>query len=154
MLTLTKKIKKGFHVLEKKWILFQHFLTHKSMRIFLLKSIVVCLAICTLFTMCKTSKSTASKYVGEWHYTFEMEGTEYAAYMTINSVEDGYTGSLTSDMGSVDLDDLVIEEDKLTASFDIQGYVMDLKGTFDGEAFHGSTSIDGYEFPMEAVRQQ
>ena len=124
------------------------------MRNFLIPNIVGFLAICTMFTMCKTGKSTASRYVGDWHYTFEMEGTEYAAFMTINSVEDGYTGSLTSDMGSVYLDDLVIEEDKLTATFDIQGYVMDLKGTFDGEAFHGSTSIDGYEFPMEAVRQK
>jgi hypothetical protein len=124
------------------------------MRNFLFRGIVGFLAICTMFTMCKTSKSTASKYVGEWHYTFEMEGTEYAAFMTINTSEDGYSGSLNSDLGSVDLDDLVIEEDTLTATFDIQGYVMDLKGTFDGEAFHGSTSIDGYEFPMEAVRQQ
>lgn len=124
------------------------------MKNFLLGSIVGVLAISALFTMCKTSKSTASRYVGEWHYTFEMEGTEYAAYMTINSVEDGYTGSLTSDMGSVDLDDLVIEDDNLTATFDIQGYVLDLKGTFDGEAFHGSTSIDGNEFPMEAVRKK
>ena len=151
---IIKKTVKGFHVLDKKRILFQHFLTPKIMRFFLLRNIIGILAVCTVFTMCKTSKSTASKYVGEWHYTFEMEGTEYAAYMTINSVEDGYTGSLTSDMGSVDLDDLVIEEDKLTATFDIQGYVMDLKGTFDGEVFHGSTSIDGYEFPMEAVRQK
>lgn len=124
------------------------------MRNFLLSSIVLFLIIGALITSCKTSKSTASKYVGEWHYTFEMEGTEYAAYMTINSVEDGYTGSLSSDMGSVDLDDLVIEDDKLTATFDIQGYVMDLNGTFDGEAFHGSTSIDGNEFPMEAVRKK
>ena len=124
------------------------------MRNFLLLNIVGILAICTLFTMCKTSKSTASKYVGEWHYTFEMEGTEYPAYMTINKAENGYTGSLSSDMGSVDLDDLVIEDDKLTATFDIQGYVLGLNGTFDGEAFHGATSIDGNEFPMEAVRKK
>ena len=124
------------------------------MRIFLLNSTVWLLVIGALITACKTSQSTASRYVGEWHYTFEMEGTEYAAYMTINKVEDGYTGSLISDLGSVDLDDLVIEEDNLTATFDIQGNVLDLKGTFDGEAFHGSTSIDGNEFPMEAVRKQ
>jgi len=30
---------------------------------------------------CKSSKVTEeSKYLGEWHYSFEMEGTEYAAY--------------------------------------------------------------------------
>jgi len=134
--------------------LFQDFFNIHNMRNFLLRSTVLLIVIVALITACKTSQSTASKYVGEWHYTFEMEGTEYAAYMTINKADDGYTGSLTSDIGSVNLDDLVIEEDKLTANFDIQGYVLDLKGTFDGEAFHGSTSIDGNEFPMEAVRKQ
>ena len=124
------------------------------MRNFLRKNAILLIVFSSLIFACKSSKTNESKYVGNWHYTFEMEGTEYAAYMTINKVEDGYTGSLTSDIGSVDLDDLVIEEDKLTASFDVQGYVMDLKGTFDGEAFHGSSSIEGYEFPMEAVRKQ
>lgn len=124
------------------------------MRNFLVKNAILLIVFSTFIFACKSSKTTESKYVGEWHYTFEMEGTEYAAYMTINKVEDGYSGSLTSDMGSVDLDDLVIEDDNLTATFDIQGYVLDMKGTFEGEAYHGSTSIDGNEFPMEAVRKQ
>ena len=124
------------------------------MKDFLKRNTILLIVLSTFVFSCKSSKTTESKYVGEWHYTFEMEGTEYAAYMTINKADDGYTGSLTSDIGSVNLDDLVIKEDKLTANFDIQGYVLDLKGTFDGEAFHGSTSIDGNEFPMEAVRKQ
>ena len=124
------------------------------MQIFLNKFTILSI-ICGLFIFaCKSSKTTASKYVGEWHYTFDWEGTEYAAYMAINKAENGYSGSLTSELGSVDLDNLNIEEDKLTATFDIQGYIFDLAGTFDGEAFHGSTSIDGNEFPMEAVRKQ
>ena len=119
-----------------------------------LTSTVLILILGTCMFACKSGKTTASKYVGEWHYTFEMEGTEYAAFMTINKVEDGYTGSLTSDLGIVDLDDLVIEEDKLTATFDVQGYVMNLEGTFEGETFKGMTSIEGYEFPMEAIRKK
>lgn len=121
---------------------------------FLRRHLIIFMVLGLFVFACKSNKTTESKYVGEWHYTFEMEGTEYAAFMTINKAEDGYTGSLSSDMGSVDLDDLVIEDDKLTANFDIQGYVMDLNGTFDGEAFHGLTSIDGNEFPMEAVRKK
>ena len=123
------------------------------MKDFLKRNTILLIVLSTFIFTCKSSKTTESKYVGEWHYTFDMEGTEYAAYMTINKADDGYTGSF-SDIGSVNLDDLVIEEDKLTANFDIQGYVLDLKGTFDGEAFHGSTSIDGNEFPMEAVRKK
>ena len=83
-----------------------------------------------------------------------MEGTEYAAFMTINKAEDGYTGSLTSDLGTVQLDDLLIEEDKLTATFDVQGYVINLEGVFDGETFTGKSFAGGYEFPMEAIRKK
>ena len=124
------------------------------MRNFLLSSIVLFLIIGALITSCKTSKSTASKYVGEWHYTFEMEGTEYAATMTINKVEDGYTGALSSDIGGVDLDNLVIEDDILKATYDIQGYVLELEGTFSGETFKGISTIEGYEFPMDATRKK
>ena len=112
------------------------------------------LLLATFWTGCKSSKVTESKYNGEWPYTFEMEGTEYAAIMTINKVENGYSGALSSEMGSVDLDNLVIEEDKLKASYDIQGYVLDLEGTFEGETFKGLSNIDGYEFPMEAIRKK
>jgi len=109
-----------------------------------------------LWTGCKTSSkvSESSKYVGEWHYIFEMEGNSIAAYMTINKADDGFTGSLNSDMGSVGLDDLKIEEGNLTANFDIQGYVMDLKGTFNGNVFSGTVGADGNEFPMEATRKE
>ena len=118
------------------------------------KSAILIFAFGILIAGCKSSKTTESKYVGECHYTFEMEGTEYAAIMTINKVKDGYTGALSSEMGSVNLDNLVIEDDKLKASCDIQGYVLDLEGTFDGDTFNGLSTIDNYEFPMEAIRKK
>ena len=118
------------------------------------KNVILIFAFGIVFTGCKSSKTTESKYVGEWHYTFEMEGTEYDAIMTINKVEDGYSGALSSELGSVDLDDLVIEDDILKASYDIQGYVLDLEGTFSGETFKGISAIEGYEFPMDATRKK
>ena len=125
------------------------------MKYFYLKSVIFLVLFGIAMAGCKTSKTTEeSKYVGEWHYTFEMEGTEYAAIMTINKAEDGYTGALSSELGGVDLDNLVIEDNKLKASFDIQGYVLDLEGTFSGETFSGVSTIEGYEFPMEATRKK
>jgi hypothetical protein len=84
------------------------------------KSVIFILLFGIMFAGCKSSKTTASRYVGEWHYTFEMEGTDYAAVMTINKNENGYTGTLSSELGSVDLDNLIIEDAKLKASYDIQ----------------------------------
>ena len=119
-----------------------------------LSRLVLILLFGIFLSACKSGKTTESKYVGDWHYTFEMEGTEYAAFMTINKVEDGYSGSLTSDLGTVQLNDVLIEDDKLTATFDIQGYEINLEGVFDGETFKGKTFAGDYEFPMEAIRKK
>ncbi len=103
---------------------------------------------------CAASKTSVDPYSGEWHYTFPtMDGGEMDAIMTINKTETGYSGYLSSEMGSVDLDDLVIEDGNLTANFDIQGYGFDMKGNFDGETFTGSTTIDGNVIPMNATRK-
>jgi hypothetical protein len=53
----------------------------------------------------------------------------------------------------VDLDDLVIEDGKLTANFTIEGYKMYLEGEFNDDTYTGKTSINGYEIPMEAIRK-
>jgi len=103
---------------------------------------------------CAATKVTVSPYVGEWHYTYQnMDGTDAAAVMTITEMEKVYKGVLSSQMGSVDLQDLVIADGKLTAKFDIQGYLMTLKGSFEGDTYTGTVNIDGNEFPMIATRK-
>ena len=123
------------------------------MRNFLHRSTVLLIVTGALITACKTSQSTASKYVGEWHYTFEWEGTEIPVRMVTNSSDDGYTGMFRSEYGDLPFNDLVIEEDNLTATYDFQGNMVDFKGTFDGDTFKGLSSSGGYEIPMEAVRK-
>ena len=50
--------------------------------------------------------------------------------------------------------DLVIEDGELTAHFEIQGYPISLKGSFEGDTYTGITSFDGGEFPMIATKKQ
>jgi hypothetical protein len=103
---------------------------------------------------CAASKTSVDPYIGEWHYTFpSMDGGEMKATMTINAAEKGHAGFLTSEMGSVDLQDLVIEDGNLTAKFDIQGMTINLKGKFEGDTYNGTTIVDGNEFPMIATRK-
>ena len=119
-----------------------------------LNKITILLIICGLFIFaCKSSKTTASKYVGEWHYTFDWEGTEYPIKMVINSSDDGYSGMFSSEWGDLPLDDLVIEDGNLTATYDFQGNLVNFKGTFEGDTFIGMSSAGGYEIPMEAQRR-
>ena len=107
-----------------------------------------------LLAGCASSKVTEPNYSGEWHYTFPtMDGGEMAAVMTLKKEEGSYSGFLSSEMGSVDLNDLEIVENSLKANFTIQSYTIDLTGTFDGDLFHGVTAVEGMEMPMEATRQ-
>ena len=101
-----------------------------------------------------TKKSKVDPYVGQWDYTFPtMDGGEMDAVMTITKAEEGYAGTLSSDMGSVDLNNLTIEEGQLSALFDIQGYEITMKGTFEGDQYNGTTMVDGNEFPMNATKR-
>jgi hypothetical protein len=123
------------------------------MKNFLLNCVFWFLFIGAMLTACKTSQTTASRYVGEWHYTIDWEGTEYPMKMIINTSDDGYSGMFSSEWGDLPLDDLVIEDDKLTANYDFQGNYVDFEGTFEGDTFKGVSSSGGYEFPMEATRK-
>ena len=108
-----------------------------------------------LIISCAASKTSVDPYIGEWLYTFPtMDGGEMKAVMTITANEGEYSGFLSSDMGSVDLEDLVINDGKLIAKFDIQGYGITMAGTFEGDTYNGTTNFDGNEFPMIATRKQ
>lgn len=114
----------------------------------------IILAVLFIYGCASTKVAKVSPYVGEWHYTFQnMDGSDVAAVMTISETDNVFTGALSSAMGSVDLQDLAIADGKLTAKFDIQGYVMTMKGTFEGDTYTGSVNIDGNEFPMIATRK-
>jgi hypothetical protein len=52
------------------------------------------------------------------------------------------------------MDDLVIEDDKLKATYDFNGNLVNFEGTFEGETFKGISTGGGYEFPMEAIRKK
>ena len=118
------------------------------------------LLIITLFSLalfgCAGSKTAkVDPYVGEWDYTAPtMDGGEIDVVMTISKTESGYNGFLSSDMGTVDLQNLIIEEGKLSASFEIEGYELMMVGSFEGGTYTGTTTIDTYEIPMNATKRQ
>lgn len=101
----------------------------------------------------KTSKVKVDPYIGDWEYVAETPQGSLDVTMTIEKAEEGYTGSLNADMGSVDLEDLKIEDGKMTATYYIESYEMPIKGTFEGGKFSGSTSWDGNEMPINATKK-
>lgn len=100
----------------------------------------------------KTSKEAT--FLGDWEYL--VEGTpngDVTGVMNISKDGDTYVGKLASDMGEIQLNDLSIVEDKLSANFDIQGMRLDMDGTFDGPEFTGTISVDYNSFPVTATKK-
>ena len=108
---------------------------------------------CLLFSCAGSKKTKVDPFVGDWEYVVETPDSNIDVTMSLQKTEDGYTGSLSTDMGSLDLYDLKIEDGKLAAKFDFQGYEIPMQGTFEGEKFTGSSSVDGYEMPIDATKK-
>lgn len=109
---------------------------------------------CLLYSCAGTKTSKVDPYVGDWDYVAETQQGSLDVTMTIEKAEEGYTGMLSSDMGSVDLEDLKIEDGKMTAVFYIESYEIPMKGTFEGDKFIGSNSWEGNEMPIDATKKK
>ena len=109
-----------------------------------------------LITSCGSSKS-ASKvdpYIGEWSMTIsDTPQGDVSAIMTISKSEGGsYLGTLNSDLGEIKLNNLKIEESKLTSTFVTQDMDFDLTGTFAEMLFNGFVSGMGADFKTDGKK--
>ena len=105
-----------------------------------------------IFMSCATSKKLAESYTGKWGYDIETPQGNYNGNMEIIQAGKTYTGKLNSDMGSVDLNNLVIKDGKLTADFDMMGNTINISGNFQGEVFNGNVDAGGFQIPFKATR--
>lgn len=111
------------------------------------------------FSSCKSTKGVAKKAMkaytpaGSWAYTVSgLPDGDVSGTMTLVDESAGMTGTLATDDGAIDLEDVAIADNVLTASFNYQGTDIQLKGTFVGEKFTGFIEAQGYEFPITATR--
>ncbi len=109
---------------------------------------------CLMFSCAVTKKAKIDPYIGEWEYVAQTPNGDLDVVMSISKTETGYSGILTAEMGSVDIDNLVIEEGKLTATFDIQGSEIPMKGKFEGDIYTGTTTWEGNEMPVNATKKK
>jgi len=109
---------------------------------------------CLMFSCAVTKKAKVDPYIGEWEYVAQTPNGDLDVVMTISKTETGYSGFLTAEMGSVDIDNLVIEEGKLTSTFDIQGSEIPMKGKFEVDTYTGTTTWEGNEMPVNATKKK
>ncbi len=109
-----------------------------------------------IISSCGTSKSAAKvdPYVGDW--SLLIEGTpqgDVSAVMNILKNEAGeYTGTVNSDIGLIDLNNVKIVESRLSATFVTQDMDFDLTGTFEDVLFKGYVSGMGADFKADGKK--
>lgn len=126
----------------------------KTMKIQLFKQTAFVFFVAVLLSACAISRQAANSPVGTWNYV--VKNTPYGevkGQMMISQEDDGYTGEIRSNMGTIKLNGLSIEGNQLNSTAMMEGTQLDVKGTFEGDSFNGEISAGGNDtFPMTASR--
>jgi len=123
-----------------------------------LKLIPVAMVVIMLFmagcATTKKSKTSVPNYIGQWDYVLSLPDQDINGYLKFFQEEDSTLGLVGSDEGETPLNNFMIDEEKVSGTFEAQGYEIQLNGTFEGDVLKASISAAGYEFPFEAKKQQ
>jgi hypothetical protein len=117
----------------------------------LIKVFLVVLSV-TLLSACGTTRLAIKKYAGSWEYHIDTPDGPIDAAMVITHDGEKFTGTMEADQGSIELEDLKIEEGKLTAHFYYGIYLIDISGEFNEDEFTGTLGPPEYQMPFTATR--
>ncbi|MDG2450209.1 MAG: hypothetical protein P8M34_11245 [Saprospiraceae bacterium] len=93
-----------------------------------------------------------SDHTGEWEYSVVSPDYTYKGVMELTIEGSEYAGLIMSEGTETELNDVKIDGNELTFNMTVQGFVCNVKGTFDGESFTGEVSVEGMALPMEAKK--
>lgn len=101
----------------------------------------------------KAKKKKAYDPTGTWEYMVETPDGGNGGTMVINGAPGAYTGSLETDQfGTLELMDLDIIDQNLTASIEVMGMGADIEVAFEGDTFNGAVYLGEDAFPIEGTR--
>ncbi len=118
------------------------------------------LALFTVLLCCYgCATSNASKQdaknspVGAWEYTVKnTPNGNVSGTMNIKQDGEAYSGNLSTNSGSIDLNNVTIVDNQFSSNFNFQGTPLQFKGAFEGDSFAGTVDTGGQSFPVEAIR--
>ncbi len=102
---------------------------------------------------CTATKKIAYSPLGNWDYTVrDTPNGDVSGTLVLSKDGEQYKGVLQSSMGSVDLENVKVEDNQLRGTFEMEGYELELIGTFAGEELEGTVGFEGYTFPLKGSR--
>ena len=122
-----------------------------------MKNFAMMLAVLFAFSSCasmKMGKKSVDQYLGEWEYEIEEIPADIDGTFVLSREEGVLKGTMITPMGDVSTLDITLVENALTASFDAGGTILDLEGTFEGDAYAGRFFVQDTDFPMKMTRKE
>lgn len=104
-----------------------------------------------------TSMDKAQAYdpTGSWVYEIETPDGAISGDMAIAKDGDAYTVEVeTDDFGTLELEDVELKGNEMTASVDVQGVTAEFEIEFDGDSMDGVILYGGEELPITAEREK
>ena len=120
----------------------------------------ISIIILTIFTFflasdCATTKKSAPGFIGSWNYTvYDTPEGDVPGEFIISQSDNGYTGKFKVRGMTIDMQDLKIEDDKISCYMWVEGYKVNFSGQFEGNNFEGTGSFDDNEFKFTAVKSE
>lgn len=108
--------------------------------------------IAVVWAGCATTRVTTPNYIGRWNYELDTPQGRVTGWIILDQEGKEVTGTINSEMGSVELRDLKIEDNNMTANFYAFDMDMDIKGAFVEDKLNAKIIVQGYEMPFTATK--
>ena len=123
----------------------------------ILRNFALMLAVALAFSSCastKVAKDPHAQYLGEWDYQVLELPVDIDGTFVISKEEGVLKAAMVNPMGDIVIEGLTIEENILKAEFDAEGNIIELEGTFEGNAYSGFLFVQGGEFVMKMTKKE
>ena len=110
-----------------------------------------------MVTIGLTSMKEATAYdpTGIWNYEVETPDGNMNDILTISKEEEAYNVSVsTSQYGTLELGNITLKENTMTADVDMQGAIIDFEFVFDGDTMEGEVTTPDADLIMTAKRKK
>jgi hypothetical protein len=127
------------------------------MKMNILRNFALMLAVALAFSSCastKVAKDPHAPYLGEWDYQVLELPVDNDGTFVISKEEGVLKATMVSPMGETPLEEITIVENVLKSEFEVEGYFIELEGTFDGNTYSGFFLVQGSEFVMKMTKKE
>ncbi len=124
----------------------------KTTKTFSFIGVFLIIASVAFLSGCSATRMAIKNYAGSWEYHIDTPDGPIDVAMVIIHDGEKFTGTMEAEQVSIELEDLKIEDGKLTAQFYYGTYLIDISGEFNEDEFTGILGPPDYQMPFSATR--